>query len=64
MVNEITMAELTAALAARKVHAIYDNRGAASYGALHIKGALNLPVADVAAGKVLPADKRAFLVFY
>lgn len=64
MINEISMADLQAALAAKKVHAIYDNRGAASFAALHIKGASHLAVPDVAVGKGLPADKRAFLVFY
>lgn len=64
MVREMTLEQLQDALATRGVHAIYDNRGPGSYGARHIKGALNLTVPDAALGKGLPADKAAMLVFY
>lgn len=64
MVREMSMEQLQNALAEGRVHALYDNRGPGSYGARHIKGALNLPVPDAALGKGLPADKAALLVFY
>jgi hypothetical protein len=64
MVREMTMEQLQQALAQGRVHALYDNRGPGSYGARHIKGALNLPVSDAAQGKGLPPDKGTMLVFY
>lgn len=64
MVREISTAELKQALDAGRVAGFYDNRGPGSFGARHITGATLLPVADVAAGKGLPADKDAMLVFY
>lgn len=64
MVRVIEMADLKAALDDGRVDGLYDNRGPGSYGARHIKGAALLPVPDAAAGKGLPADKEAMLVFY
>jgi hypothetical protein len=60
----MTIDELKAALATGAVHAVYDNRGPGGYGQLHIKGAKNLTIADATAGKDLPANKAAMLVFY
>lgn len=64
MVREMKLSELQDALKAGDVFALYDNRGPGSYGARHIKGAVNLPVPEAATGKGLPADKAALLVFY
>lgn len=64
MIREISLKDLQAALAGGKVRGFYDNRSAASFERLHIKGSTNLPIPDAAAGKGLPADKDAFLVFY
>ncbi|MBE7490840.1 MAG: hypothetical protein HS108_03610 [Planctomycetes bacterium] len=64
MVRDVTKEELQAALAEGRVFALYDNRGEGSYAARHIKGARWLSVPDAAAGKGLPADKGALLVFY
>ena len=64
MVQEITTAELRAALDAGKVQGLFDNRGPGSVEALRIKGAKQLSVPDAGAGVGLPEDKGAFLVFY
>lgn len=64
MVREITTEALKQALDAGKVVGFYDNRGPGSFGARHITGATLLPVPDAAAGKGLPTDKAAMLVFY
>ncbi len=64
MVHEISINELRQALAEGKVRGFYDNRSLASFQRMHIKGSTSLPVPDAAAGKGLPADKGAFLVFY
>jgi hypothetical protein len=58
----IEMNDLKAALDDGRVHKLYDNRGPGSYGALHIKGAEQLSVSEVAGN--LPDDKAAMLVFY
>ncbi|MCC6573645.1 MAG: hypothetical protein IT462_07630 [Planctomycetes bacterium] len=64
MVREITVKELQEALARNAVKGFYDNRSTASFDRLHIKGSTSLPIPDAAAGKGLPADKNAMLVFY
>jgi hypothetical protein len=64
MVKEISTDELKQALEQGQVAALYDNRGAASFEARHIKGARWLSVPDAAAGVGLPPDKQAMLVFY
>jgi hypothetical protein len=64
MVREIQLDELKQALEAGKVDGLYDNRGPGSFEARHIKGAKLLPVPDAAAGKGLPDEKQAMLVFY
>ncbi|MCA8912154.1 MAG: hypothetical protein KDB82_10645 [Planctomycetes bacterium] len=62
MVKTISRDELQAALDEGRVHKLYDNRGPGSYGALHIRGAEQLSVSEVA--NKLPDDKAAMLVFY
>jgi hypothetical protein len=64
MVKTMNIKELQEALSKNALKGFYDNRGPASFGQLHIKGSTNLPVADATAGKGLPADKAAMLVFY
>ncbi|CAG0930093.1 hypothetical protein PLCT1_01264 [Planctomycetaceae bacterium] len=64
MVKTMKIKELQDALAKNALKGFYDNRGPASFAQLHIKGSTNLPVADAVAGKGLPADKAAMLVFY
>ena len=64
MHNEINIFALKEALENGKVVGMWDNRGEGSFDNLHIKGAKQLSVADVAAGKELPEDKDAFIVFY
>ena len=64
MVRTIELNALKQALDEGRVDGLYDNRGPGSYGARHIAGAKLLPVPDAAAGKDLPADKAAMLVFY
>lgn len=60
----IDIKKLREALAQGVVVGFYDNRSRASFDKLHIKGSTSLPVPDAAAGKGLPADKAAMLVFY
>ena len=64
MVKTMNIKELQEALAKNAPKGFYDNRGPASFEKLHIKGSTNLPVPDAIAGKGLPADKAAMLVFY
>jgi hypothetical protein len=58
----IDMKDLKQALDDGQVTELYDNRGEGSFNHLHIAGAKQLSVSDVAKG--LPADKQAMLVFY
>jgi hypothetical protein len=44
------------------VDGLYDNRGVGSFDNLHIKGAKQLSIGDVAGN--LPDDVSAMLVFY
>lgn len=62
MVKIIEIEQLQRALKADQVFKLYDNRGPGSYGALHIKGAEQLSVSEVAGH--LPEDTGAMLVFY
>jgi hypothetical protein len=64
MVKVIETDALKEALNADKVAGLYDNRGEGSYSSRHIKGATWLSVPDAQAGKGLPGDKDAMLVFY
>jgi len=64
MVKTMTIKQLQEALQQNAIKGFYDNRSLASYEKLHIKGSTSLPVPDAAAGKGLPADKAAMLVFY
>ena len=58
----IEMNDLKTALDEKRVDGLYDNRGSGSFGNLHIAGAEQLAVSDVA--ERLPDDKEAVLVFY
>lgn len=58
----IEMNDLKSALDEKRVNGLYDNRGLGGYNSLHIAGAEQLSVSDVASR--LPDDKEAMLVFY
>jgi hypothetical protein len=58
----IEMNDLKQAIEQGRVHALYDNRGPGSFNNLHIKGAKQLSVSDVA--RRLPDDRDLMLVFY
>lgn len=64
MVKTMTIKELQEALKQKSLKGFFDNRSLVSFEKLHIKGSTSLPVPDAAAGKGLPADKAAMLVFY
>jgi hypothetical protein len=64
MVKTMTIKELQEALKQNAPRGFYDNRSLASFEKLHIKGSTSLPVPEAAAGKGLPKDKAAMLVFY
>jgi rhodanese-related sulfurtransferase len=64
MVRVIKIDELKRALDEGRVAELYDNRGPGSFNARHIKGAKLLPVSEAEAGKGLPENKDAMLVFY
>jgi rhodanese-related sulfurtransferase len=63
-VPEILREELLRALRARRI-TLVDVLSPESFAAMHIPGAINLPVADLArrAGELLP-DRRAPIVTY
>ncbi|KAA0212560.1 hypothetical protein EDM80_09360 [bacterium] len=62
--HTIDLKKLREALAKGAVAGFYDNRSRVSYDKLHIKGSTSLPVPEAQAGKGLPTDKAAMLVFY